>query len=144
MREEKAQVSDRGQGPVCLALILGITRYAQSRADRWYILSAKFGLLKPNKIVAPYDVTLNSMTREERALWGKRVIRQLVRAIPRRATVILLAGQRYRENIEPYLRERCHSVKVPFSGLSIGWQLSRLKQLRIRRDLTRRRIAASR
>lgn len=44
--------------------------------------------------------------------------------------VILLAGQRYREFIEPWLRERGHPVSIPLEGLPIGKQLQWLKQHR--------------
>lgn len=111
-------------------LFRGLRSYAETKADRWYILSAKFGVLAPNKIIRPYNVTLNDMTRVERASWARRVIRQLPRVVPRRATVIVLAGLKYRADIEPFLRQRCVSVRVPFAGLSIGKQLSRLKRLK--------------
>jgi len=57
------------------------------------------------------------------------VQQQLVEFLPCEAEVIILAGLRYREHIEPFLRERGYSVLVPFHGLTIGKQLQRLKEL---------------
>jgi hypothetical protein len=35
--------------------------YAARVADRWYILSAKYGLVAPDTMIKPYDETLNKM-----------------------------------------------------------------------------------
>lgn len=110
-------------------LFAGLRRYAETNADAWYILSAEHGLLRPEQTVAPYERTLNSMAKRDRVAWAGRVKKQLLDVLPARATVILLAGARYREGIETFLREKGFSVLVPFEGLTIGKQLQRLKQL---------------
>jgi cytoplasmic iron level regulating protein YaaA (DUF328/UPF0246 family) len=110
-------------------LFRGYRHYAETRADIWYILSAKYGVLKPDQVIEPYEQTLNKMSKSERLAWADRVQQQLVELLPAEAEVIFLAGTRYRENIEPFLRERGHSVSVPLEGLTIGKQLQRLKQL---------------
>ena len=51
--------------------------YCEHHYERWYILSAKHGLLHPNTIIGPYDVTLKRMRRPERRAWGQRVSKQL-------------------------------------------------------------------
>jgi len=104
-------------------------RYAERVADQWYILSAKHGLLKPTQVIYPYDITLNQMTPDERRAWAKRVSRQLIKIVPRGARVIILAGRRYRDAVEPFLRACGTSVSVPLEGLAIGKQLRKLKQL---------------
>ena len=35
--------------------------YAGRNSDAWYILSARYGLVEPNQVIEPYDVTLNRM-----------------------------------------------------------------------------------
>ena len=35
--------------------------YAINNCDRWYILSAKYGLIPPDAIIKPYEKTLNKM-----------------------------------------------------------------------------------
>jgi hypothetical protein len=108
-------------------LFQGLRRYAEAHADRWYILSAEHGVLDPEKAAHPYERTLNGMPRQERAAWAARVNEQLTRLIPSGAEIILLAGKRYREGIEPFLREKGFGVWVPFAGMRIGEQLQRLK-----------------
>lgn len=108
-------------------LFQGLRRYAEAYADRWYILSAEHGVLDPVKVIHPYERTLNGMPRQERAAWAARVNGQLVRLIPAGVEIILLAGKRYREEVEPFLRESGFSVSVPFAGMRIGEQLRQLR-----------------
>lgn len=109
-------------------LFRGLRRYAETHADVWYILSAEHGVLRPEQVIEPYERTLNRMLKRERVDWSKRVQQQLIEILPAGADIILLAGMRYREEIEPFLRERGFCVSVPLEGLKIGEQLQRLKQ----------------
>lgn len=109
-------------------LFRGLRHYAETHADTWYILSAEHGVLHPAQVIEPYERTLNTMRKRERVSWAERVQHQLLELIPVDSEVILLAGLRYREEIEPFLRERGFRVFVPFAGLRIGEQLQRLKQ----------------
>lgn len=115
---------------LCLSqLFLGLRRYAELHADDWYILSAEHGVLRPEQVVAPYERTLNTMRKPDRVAWAEKVQKQLLELLPVEAEIILLAGQRYREDIEPFLRKRGYSVSVPLQGLKIGEQLQRLKKV---------------
>ena len=40
--------------------------YAKKRCQKVYILSAKYGLLAENALIAPYNTTLNAMNEKER------------------------------------------------------------------------------
>ena len=108
-------------------LFRGLRRYAEARADTWYILSAEHGLLRPDQVVSPYERTLSTMRRPERLAWAARVQRQLLEVLPPSAHVILLAGARYRETIEPFLRGKGYEVSVPLEGMALGKQLQYLK-----------------
>jgi cytoplasmic iron level regulating protein YaaA (DUF328/UPF0246 family) len=108
-------------------LFRGLRAYAESHADRWYILSAKYGVLRPEQVVEPYERTLNKMSKVERLSWWHDVKRELIEIVPEGSDVVLLAGSRYRENIEPFLRERGCRVQIPLEGLTFGRQLAWLK-----------------
>jgi hypothetical protein len=110
-------------------LFRALRAYARTHADDWYILSAEHGLLPPDRMIHPYESTLNAMSKRERVAWAKRVQQQLLDALPSTAEVIMLAGERYREGLVPFLRARGFSVTVPLEGLPIGKQLRKLKQL---------------
>ena len=46
--------------------------YAQQHSDRWFILSAKNGLLSPETEIEPYEQTLNKMRIRDRREWADR------------------------------------------------------------------------
>ena len=115
-------------------LFRGLREYAESAADAWYILSAKYGLLAPDAVIEPYEMTLNAMRKPERDAWARRVEQQLTEVIPVGAEVTLLAGARYREALEPFLRARGNPVVIPLEGLPMGHQLAWLKRHRQARD----------
>ena len=105
--------------------------YADSTGQPWFILSAKYGLVHPDEVIAPYDLTLNTMPVAERRRWANGVLAQLAPHLKGIGAVTFLAGQRYREFLEAPLRSRGLAVSVPMEGLRIGEQLGWLtRQLR--------------
>ena len=105
--------------------------YIRNRAGRWFILSAKYGLLDPDRVIEPYEVTLVCMEAKERLKWAQSVISQLAVVLEPHEPVVILAGNHYREHLVPWLSSRGHLVKVPMGGLPIGKQLAwMMKQLR--------------
>jgi cytoplasmic iron level regulating protein YaaA (DUF328/UPF0246 family) len=94
------------------------------RAQKIFILSAKYGLLKLSDKIAPYDSTLNTMPDKERRVWGAKVMRQLKgKANLDKDTFVFLAGGRYRKYLMPHMAR----VVVPMMHLGIGKQLAFLK-----------------
>jgi hypothetical protein len=107
-------------------LFHGLRTYAERHADRWYILSAKHGLLDPDRVTAPYEQTLNTMGAAARRRWADRVNATLAERLPEEADLIILAGVRYREHVVPFLKGRGHTISIPLEGLSFGRQLAYL------------------
>jgi hypothetical protein len=101
-------------------------RYAETSGCPWFVLSAEYGLVPPNRVIDPYERTLNTMPVVQRRAWAERVVNQLAAAVPGLTEVVLLAGERYRE--ARYRTERGITVSVPLAGLRIGEQLSWLGQ----------------
>ena len=104
--------------------------YVERSGSTWFILSAQHGLVRPEKIMAPYEQTLNAMSRREREAWAARVISQLKAALPATDRIVVLAGVRYREFIMAYLRQQARRVEVPMARLGIGKQLRYLSKVR--------------
>ena len=69
----------------------------------WFILSAEHGLIAPSTPIAPYEKTLNKMGVTARREWAMRVQSQMEKMIPEADEIIVLAGERYRENLMPIL-----------------------------------------
>ena len=102
-------------------------RYVERSGAPWFILSAKYGLVMPDAVISPYDETLNRMGVADRIAWAQKVQSQMDEQLPDADEIIVLAGARYREHLEPYLRRRFPAVGIPMEGLRIGEQLSWLK-----------------
>jgi|SRR5579863_980242 len=90
-----------------------------------YILSAKYGLLKPDDIIDPYEQTLKKMSARDRQQWARTVVTKLGQQCDLDADqFVILAGSAYRENLVPHLKH----FKVPMAGLSFGKQLQWLER----------------
>ncbi len=72
----------------------------------------------------PYERTLNRMPVAERKRWAERVKKQIDNDILAADEIIILAGQRYRENLMGHLKQRFAKVTIPMEGLTSGRQLS--------------------
>lgn len=98
--------------------------YVERTGQPWFLLSARHGLLDPDAMVRPYEQSLEAMPRAARRRWADRVIGQLAAHVGAGDTLVILAGQLYRELIEPGLRDREVSVVIPLEGMRIGEQLA--------------------
>lgn len=98
----------------------------------WFIISAKHRLLDPGKRIKPYDQTLNRMPTGKRKEWAEKVISEMDDGLPNANAIVILAGEKYREYLMPYLEERFTNVMIPMKGLRIGEQLKWLNEARIK------------
>jgi hypothetical protein len=101
--------------------------YVERSCDRWFILSAKHGLLHPDQPTAPYDEALTKVIRAARRAWSAKVVRQLEQALPTLdgETFEIHAGSAYRDNgLLDALHLAGATVVVPTEGLSLGRQLA--------------------
>ena len=93
--------------------------------DQTFVLSAKYGLVRLDDEIEPYDLTLNTMSTAEIRLWANGVLRQLAEVSDlQQDHFIFLAGDKYRK----YLLPRLKNVEIPLQGLRIGEQLHRLSE----------------
>ncbi len=97
--------------------------YIERRTDRWYILSAAHGLLWHYNVIAPYESSLNNMSRAGRRDWAWKVKAQMLENSVCRGRAIVLAGVNYRNDLEPFLHDHFDKVDVPMRGLTMGRQL---------------------
>lgn len=98
-------------------------QYAKANADRVYILSAKYGLVAEDAVIAPYDETLNDQSAEARKAWALRVLEQLGRECDLQSDqFLILAGSHYYE----YLLPELPNVALPLGNLPIGKRIELL------------------
>lgn len=103
---------------------------AEAESSIWRILSAEYGLVDPEQVLAPYDRQLAKMPAAERGQWGRRVLRDLFLLLdPGRglsangARVVFLAGASYWSPLAFRLEDNGAQVETPLQGLGIGEQL---------------------
>jgi len=97
--------------------------FAESKCEKWFILSAKYGLLLPEQFVEPYNETLKSYGVKERAEWAEFVFQDISKHINPGDKIIFLAGNCYRQFLIPKLQAMGIQIEVPMKGLRIGEQL---------------------
>lgn len=99
--------------------------YATKCYDSVGILSAKYGLLLPEDLIEPYELTLKNMGVRAKRDWSRRVLAQMDERLSLNPgdEVYIHAGKDYREYLVPGLRRRDLKVHLPLEGLSFGRQL---------------------
>jgi hypothetical protein len=98
--------------------------YCDAYLDGWFVLSAKYGLVEPERIIAPYDMTLKTMPASERRRWGTQVVQRL-----RQLGDVALEAHAGAAYVRPLL-EAGIVLDDPVRGLTIGkrkrWYIERL------------------
>lgn len=123
------------------ALFAKSRQFVELYCDKWFILSAKYGLLQPDDIIEPYEETLNKKSSTQRKEWASKVWQDLRPCIEPKDKITILAGEKYREHLIPFLRDYGSQVDIPMLGLGIGrqlqWLSQKLKQQHRARDVER-------
>ena len=101
-------------------------QYATKHYDKVVILSAKYYLLFPNDRIEPYDLTLKTMSKQQRQEWAKRVFQQMKERLDlnKTSSADFHTGRKYREYLIPKLETTGIRCLVPLKGLSFGQQLA--------------------
>lgn len=104
--------------------------YAEVVGVPWFILSAKHGLVRPDEVLAPYDMRLSNLSAANRRAWGSQVVAQLVAATgPLLGRVFEFhAGSHYVEAVRPHLERLGAALAWPLEGLRLGEQLHWYKE----------------
>jgi hypothetical protein len=109
------------------ALFAGRRRWVAQTCDRWFILSAKHGLVTPEQVLEPYDQTLTAKSRSERRAWTQSVIADLDSQIAdlSRHTFEIHAGAAYWDfGLRDDLVRAGARVEIPTEHLRQGEQLA--------------------
>lgn len=95
----------------------------QHNYDKYYILSAKYGLLQPDIYIEPYDNSLISMPKNDRVRWGISVSNDIYRLIKEGSTIDIYGGKLYYCNLDL----SAYDVNIIFGNMGIGQRLKYLK-----------------
>jgi cytoplasmic iron level regulating protein YaaA (DUF328/UPF0246 family) len=101
--------------------------YAERFADRWVILSAKYGLIRPNFVIPePYEVTFKKKSTNPVGVGKlKQQVGEL--RLNQYRVVVGLGGKEYRAMIERAFEDSGAITVFPFAGLPIGKQMQAVK-----------------
>ena len=101
------------------------------------ILSAKYGLLDPDDVIEPYDLTLKGASREFKSAWAHRVHTQIRESKHREKRLVLLAGDDYYAPLAELETDAPLNLLTPLHGLSLGSRLQFLNEsIRIQKRRT--------
>jgi len=89
--------------------------------DNWFILSAKYGLLKPTDIIEPYNITLNTMKKDEIIRWSYDIFNILSKYNIK--IMDFYCGEKYRRYLIPLLKNKYITCNIPMESMGIGQQL---------------------
>lgn len=107
------------------ALFSLLYQYAKERADKIYILSALHGLIPEVRVLAPYNVTLKTMSRQQQLVWAQNVIHAMNEEFDlQNDEFLILTGRDYYKDLigcmQPY--------ELPLQGLSMGRRMAYMKE----------------
>jgi hypothetical protein len=119
----------------CSPLFRLSRQWAEENADAWAILSAYYGVVRPEEVISPYDVTIRqrsprgqtrlSPTEFETWLYAQVQAWRAQYLRPRQSSrLVLLAGKEY----WCWLANRKMSLAIPLDGMSIGARIRWLQQ----------------
>lgn len=95
------------------ALAWGEARFPGAAA---LVLSAKLGIVEIDRVIEPYDLSLNGMSSDEREAWGRSIERDLRSRFDVTTTrFIVCAGSKY---CRPFARSPL--VEYPMKNLPLG------------------------
>lgn len=99
--------------------------YADASGIPWWILSAEYGLVQQEAVIAPYDTKIGSRSLSERQALARQVARELERTLGTLAgkRIEIHAGDEYVQTVGPTLRAAGAEVIRPLMGLGFGYQL---------------------
>lgn len=100
--------------------------YATQRADRWFVQSAKHGLVAPDQVIEDYDVRASDLADPDG--WADQIATDLADQIPASATVSILGGRDYADPLTPCLETRGFEVHEPLRGMKFGVRKSKLAE----------------
>lgn len=96
-----------------------------TRKEKIYILSAKYGVIRLNEEIEPYELSLADFSLKDKQNWAWKCVRKLEKiGINFNEDATFLCGENYRK----HLVWKFKNAKIPMKNLSFGNQLKFLKE----------------
>lgn len=123
-----AAATDLYVSPLFRMSLAAALRFAD-RAD-CYILSAKYGLLTLDRVIAPYEAKLSSLPKPARVEWGLAAVAALANRYTAgvQRELAIFAGADYAAPFLGHAEQHGWKVSLPLGTLSMGGRLSLLSK----------------
>ncbi len=113
---------------LCTSVWFTLARaWVEAQDCPWMLLSARYGLVYPHQVLAPYQLDVTRMGLRQRAAWARGVARQARCSVPCSQQLVLVAGNKYCDCLLPHLSPFSDEVQLPLKGLSVGFQCGWLR-----------------
>jgi hypothetical protein len=109
--------------------------HVEDSCDEWWILSAEHGLVHPNQILEPYDLSMHQLSSDMRREWSAKVLRSLQNkcGITEGDIFEIHAGYEYRNfGLKDGLLDMGAIIDIPVEGMKFGLQLNFYKIARLK------------
>ncbi len=98
--------------------------YAEQAGDEWVILSARYGVLRPDDETFNYEARVADLDRDHRAAWERRVETRLRTLFDVSDTLfVVTAGAAYRGALRNLPHVSCPWDSLPAGCRGMGYQL---------------------
>tara|TARA_R100000152_G_C6779379_1_gene210950 strand:+ start:867 stop:1280 length:414 start_codon:yes stop_codon:yes gene_type:complete len=98
------------------------TSIVKKTTERYFILSAKYGVLNPSDIIEPYELKITDLKTEQYRRWIFQNSKRLQQLINKNETIYSLASDRYNNALYQF------NVYAPMTGLTMGYRNSWLRK----------------
>ena len=89
-------------------------RHVERTCDEWRIISALYGLVRPDQVIEPYEHTLKRLGVRARNAWAASVLDEVRQQFPDRSTTFEIhAGKEYRIPLVGMLQQVGYTVEDP-------------------------------
>lgn len=89
-------------------------KFAESFADHWFVISAKYGLVSPETAISPYDVALETFSLRQKTSWVDGIVESLTKANLLNSRITVLASGSYASTLREKLENFGVDAAFPF------------------------------
>ncbi len=90
--------------------------YSTRISSNWFIISAKYGLLEPEREIKPYDVWLGNFSNVEKQAWCDKVKKSL-HGFSRKTKFVILLNDLYAQVLIQLILETGHEFSWPIRNM---------------------------
>lgn len=96
---------------------------AETASTGWFILSARYGLLHPDQKIAPYELTLSTLSPDQRQAWAAGVLQSLTQILKPGDRLLLLAEPDMHNALFTVLENSNWRLAAPLRDMTAASQL---------------------